>query len=316
MILITGAAGFIGSRIACKLNQTGRTDLVLVDQLGCNEKWKNLRELVYEDYLEKGDLFVYLDGLSDIEAVIHMGACSSTTEKNASYLIQNNYRYTRRLAEWCLKHGARFIYASSAATYGDGNNGYGDNLEKLNKLQPLNMYGYSKHLFDQVAHQKGWLSQIVGLKFFNVYGPNEDHKGEMSSVVYKGFHQVEKTGKIMLFKSHREDYSDGGQLRDFIYVKDVEDVVVHLLKHPEINGLFNLGTGQARSFEDLATAVFTAMNRQVNIEYIDMPDHLRDRYQYFTQAEMQKLAQTGVETKFRSLEEGIGDYIVNHLCSN
>ncbi|PIE90316.1 MAG: ADP-glyceromanno-heptose 6-epimerase [Acidobacteria bacterium] len=316
MILITGAAGFIGSRIACKLNQTGRTDLVLVDQLGCNEKWKNLRELVYEDYLEKEDLFAYLDGPSDIEAVIHMGACSSTTEKNASYLIQNNYRYTRRLAEWCLKHGARFIYASSAATYGDGNNGYGDNLEELNKLQPLNMYGYSKHLFDQVAHQKGWLNQMVGLKFFNVYGPNEDHKGEMSSVVYKGFHQVEKTGKIVLFKSHREEYSDGGQLRDFIYVKDVEDVVVHLLKHPEINGLFNLGTGQARSFEDLATAVFTAMNRQVNIEYIDMPDHLRDRYQYFTQAEMQKLAQTGVETKFRSLEEGIGDYIVNHLCSN
>ena len=316
MIIVTGAAGFIGSQIASRLNRSGRRDLILVDHLGTSEKWKNLRSLVYEDYLDRQDLFSFLEKGGDIEAVIHMGACSSTTEKDASFLMENNYRFTRRLAEWCLEQNVRFIYASSAATYGDGKNGYVDDEGTIDLLDPLNMYGYSKQLFDQVARQNDWFNRIVGLKFFNVYGPNEYFKGDMASVVFKAFHQIRETGKVRLFKSYLPTCPDGGQMRDFIYVKDIEKAVMFFLENPKENGLFNMGTGQARSFLDLAKATFSALGQPVQIEFIDMPLTLQAKYQYFTQADMRKLRAVNYREPFVSLENGIDDYVKNHLLKD
>jgi len=313
MIVVTGAAGFIGSRIATQLNRRGRRDLFLVDHLACSEKWKNLRSLVYEDYLDRSELMGFLDGGPKIEAIIHMGACSTTTERDADFLMQNNYRYTRQLASWCLANDVRFIYASSAATYGDGSHGYVDDESTIDILDPLNMYGYSKHLFDQIARQNDWFDRIVGLKLFNVYGPNESFKGDMASVVYKAFHQIRNTGQVKLFKSYHPDFVDGGQRRDFVYVKDVVNVVMFFLKNPGINGLFNLGTGLARSFEDLAKATFKAMGVPAKIEFIDMPENLKAKYQYFTQADMRKLKRSGYKAAFMSLEEGVGDYVRGYL---
>lgn len=316
MIIITGAAGFIGSCVVSKLNQEGIRDVILVDVLRENDKWKNLRHLDFYDYLDRAQLLEYLQGAKGIEAIIHMGACSSTTERNAAYLMENNYRYTLQLAEFAIQKNIRFIYASSAATYGSGEQGYEDDESQIHKLQPLNMYGYSKQAFDLKARREGWFSKIAGLKFFNVYGPNEYFKDDMSSVVFKAFNQLKKQGFVNLFKSHRPDFKDGEQLRDFVYVKDAVEIIYFLLKNPQINGLFNLGTGQARSFKDLVTVAFSAMGLAPDIRYIDMPEAIRDRYQYFTEAKIDKLRRSGYDKPFHPLEVGIKDYVWNYLMKD
>lgn len=313
--IVTGGAGFIGSAFVWKLNQEGIDDILIVDDLKDSEKWKNLAGLRYDDYLHK-EVFIrrLTDGNLGIDpfAVMHMGACSFTTERNADYLMENNYRFTRTLAHWAVDRGIRFIYASSASTYGHGEKGFYDEVD-LHLLRPLNMYGYSKHLFDLHAERSGLLKKMVGLKFFNVFGPNEYHKGDMSSVVFKAFQQIMKSGRLGLFKSYRDDYADGEQMRDFVYVKDCVDVMWWLLTNSEVNGLFNLGTGLARSWNDLARAIFAAMRRQPQIYYIDMPEALRDGYQYFTRATMNRLKKAGCAVPFRTLEEAIQDYVANYL---
>ena len=317
MIVVTGGAGFIGSAFVWKLNELGRRDILVVDNLGHAEKWKNLVNRRLADYLHKDtfmDLVLSHELPWDVEAVVHMGACSSTTETDAEYLMENNYRYTRMLCQWCLEHGVRFINASSAATYGDGSQGFDDACD-IASLRPLNMYGYTKQLFDLWARDEGILDQIVCLKFFNVYGPNEYHKDDMRSVICKAYTQVLETGRIRLFKSDRPDYPHGGQQRDFVYIKDCVDVMHWLLDNPKINGIFNLGTGQARTWNDLANAVFAAMGREPNIEYIDMPEQLAGKYQYFTQAHMDRLRAAGYITPPTSLEFGTLDYIQNYLAT-
>ncbi|MGD9486948.1 MAG: ADP-glyceromanno-heptose 6-epimerase [Calditrichaceae bacterium] len=313
MIIITGAAGFIGSCVVSKLNKEGMNDIIAVDALRENDKWKNLRNLSFSDYLDRDQLHSYLEQNHNIDAIIHMGACSATTEKDANYLMENNYRYTLRLAEYSVKNNVRFIYASSAATYGSGDTGYDDDESAIHTLQPLNMYGYSKQIFDLKARREGWFDKITGLKFFNVYGPNEYFKDDMSSVVFKAFNQINDTGAVKLFKSHRPDFKDGEQLRDFVYITDVVNVIWYLLSKPKVNGLFNVGSGNARSFKDLVTATFKAMNLETNIKYIDMPENIRDRYQYYTQAEISKLRKAGYDQKMHTLEEGITDYVQNYL---
>ncbi len=316
MIIVTGAAGFIGSCIVSKLNQNGENDIIIVDVLRKNDKWKNLRNLNYYDYLDRNQLLDYLKSHSDIDTIIHMGACSVTTETDTNYLMENNYRYTFNLAEHCVKHKIRFIYASSAATYGDGNMGYNDDENGLRKLQPMNMYGYSKHAFDLKALREGWLSEIVGLKFFNVYGPNEYHKNNMISVVYKAFKQIKEQGYVNLFKSHRPDFKDGEQKRDFVYVVDAVDIVLFFLKHKNKAGIYNVGTGQARTFKDLVSSTFIAMDLKPNIKYIDMPAEICDRYQYFTEAKMNKIQVAGYKNLPHSLEGGIKDYVQNYLLKD
>jgi len=313
MIIVTGAAGFIGSCTVSKLNREGISDIIAVDVLRENDKWKNLRHLSFNDYLDRSQLLDYLKDAKQIEAIIHIGACSATTERDTSYLMENNYRYTLQLAEYAVKNNIRFIYASSAATYGAGENGYDDDESKIHELMPLNMYGYSKQLFDLKARREGWLNKIAGLKFFNVYGPNEYQKGDMASVVFKSFNQINETGKVKLFKSHRPDFEDGQQLRDFVYIKDVLDVLWFLLKTPNVNGLFNVGSSKARSFKDLVSATFKALDKAENIDYIDMPEAIRDRYQYFTEANMDKLKQAGFGEASTNLEDGITDYVQNYL---
>ncbi|MHB2149403.1 ADP-glyceromanno-heptose 6-epimerase [Calditrichota bacterium LG25] len=316
MIIVTGAAGFIGSCVVSRLNKEGITDIIAVDVLRENDKWKNLRHLDFADYLDREQLFDFLAGAANIEAIIHMGACSATTERNAHYLMENNYRYTLKLAQFALNHGARFIYASSGATYGLGELGYDDDEDNIHRLRPLNMYGYSKQLFDLKARREGWFKNMVGLKFFNVYGPNEYFKGDMASVVFKAFNQIQETGYVRLFKSHRPDFKDGEQLRDFVYVKDVLEVILFFLQNPDKNGLFNVGSGKARSFLDLAKATFAAMDKKPNIVFFDMPEHLRDRYQYFTEARIEKLRKAGYQKEFDSLERGIEDYVQNYLLKD
>lgn len=316
MIVVTGGAGFIGSSFVWRLNQEGIEDILIVDALDTTDKWKNLVNLRYENYMDRLEFMekVNTDALpNDITAVVHMGACSATTERDSDYLMRNNYHYTRRLAEWALGHQIRFIYASSGATYGDGQIGYTDDDATTYRLKPLNMYGYSKHLLDLWALRSGAVEQMAGLKFFNVYGPNEYHKDDMRSVVHKAFGQILDTGKVNLFKSYREEYKDGEQVRDFVYVKDVVDVMWWLLSRPDVNGLFNVGTGQARTWNDLVNAVFAAMAKQVKIDYIPMPEHLRDRYQYRTEASIGKLIGAGYRGSFKSLEDGICDYVQEYL---
>lgn len=319
MIIVTGGAGFIGSAAVWKLNQLGRTDIVIVDELRDGEKWKNLNGLKFADVFHKAD---FLDMVMDnevpfkIESIIHLGACSSTTEKDADYLLHNNYVYTVELAKYALERDIRFIYASSAATYGSGEKGYSDNEEELESLRPLNMYGYSKQMFDLWAKQNKVLDRIVGLKYFNVYGPNEFHKGDMRSVVHKSFEQIRDTGKVKLFKSTEDKYGDGGQMRDFIYVKDAVDMTVSFIENTKANGIFNVGTGKARTWNDLVTAVFNAVGKPVNIEYIDMPGHLKGKYQNFTEAKIDKLKEAGYTKEITSLEEGVEDYVKNYLLKN
>jgi ADP-L-glycero-D-manno-heptose 6-epimerase len=317
-LIVTGGAGFIGSALIHKLNNEGIDDILIVDALAENEKWRNLVGLRYSDYLHK-DAFirkVSTDTLDfEPQAVVHMGACSQTAMRDADYLMENNYRYTRVLAHWAVNRDIRFIYASSAATYGSGNEGFSDEVD-LHLLRPLNRYGYSKHLFDLHAERNRLFKKITGLKFFNVFGPNEYHKGDMTSVVFKAFHQIKQTGRVKLFKSHREDYMDGEQRRDFVYVKDCAEVMWWLLTHESVNGLFNLGTGVARTWNDLAKALFSTMGCPPLIDYIEIPETLRGSYQYFTQAAMEGLKNAGCPIVCRPLEEALRDYIVNHLATD
>lgn len=315
MYIVTGGAGFIGSAVVWGLNQRGFDNILIVDHLGSSDKWKNLRALKFCDYMEKDAFRSCLQGkrLDSVEAIIHLGACSSTTEKDASYLVDNNYNYTKELANFAISKEIRFIYASSAATYGDGSNGYSDGTACLRKLRPMNMYGHSKHMFDLYAHENGLFNMIAGLKFFNVFGPNEDHKDDMKSVVQKAYHQILESGEVKLFKSHKAEYGDGEQKRDFIYVKDAVDIILFFLDNYH-NGLFNVGTGKAETWNTLIGAVFKAMNKPVNIEYIDMPKHLRDRYQYFTQADMSSVQQLGYKKTMTKIEDAVNDYVVNYLA--
>ncbi|MCX6150698.1 MAG: ADP-glyceromanno-heptose 6-epimerase [Ignavibacteriales bacterium] len=316
MIVVTGGAGFIGSAIVWRLNQLGEDKIIIVDELGTSEKWKNLVGLKFNDFLHKEEFLkrVTEDTLTyGIKSIIHMGACSSTTEKDADFLMNNNFKYTLQLAKYCLAKDIRFIYASSAATYGDGSLGYNDDENKLHDLRPLNMYGFSKHLFDIWAKKEKTLNKIVGLKFFNVYGPNEYHKEDMRSVVHKAFGQVKETGKVKLFKSYLKNYKDGEQLRDFIYVNDAVDMTLFFLENKDKNGIYNIGTGKARTWNDLVAILFKSMNKQINIEYIDMPETLKQKYQYFTQANLKKLFDAGYDKPITSLEDGIYDYVKNYL---
>ncbi len=316
-VLVTGGAGFIGSALVWKLNSLGFENIVVCDRLGTDEKWRNLVPLKYADYLDADDLLSCLEGGGaigqDISLVLHMGACSATTEKDSAYLMRNNFDFTRRLCQWSLKNGARFVYASSAATYGDGAAGMDDAMEDLHALRPLNMYGYSKHLFDCWAKREGILSRIVGLKFFNVFGPNEDHKADMRSVVHKATAQIQSAGKVQLFKSHHPSYTDGGQMRDFLYVKDCVDMTLHLAQRPLAGGLFNLGSGHAKTWGDLVTPIFHALGLPVNIEFIDMPEALRGKYQYFTQAKIHRLREAGYDRELTPLAEAVDDYVRNYL---
>lgn len=318
MYIVTGGAGFIGSAVVWKLNQMGIDNILIVDHLGTSDKWKNLRALSYYDYMEK-DVFrncITNKKLeSGIDAIIHLGACSSTTERDATYLQDNNLNYSKELAKFAISREIRFIYASSAATYGDGSRGYDDNEADINNLRPLNMYGYSKQMFDLWVKKNGFFRMFTGLKFTNIYGPNEQHKGDMRSVISKSFKQIQENGKVQLFKSHRSDYADGEQKRDFLYVKDAVNMILFFLDRYD-GGLFNIGSGRAETWNSLVTAVFNAMGKKANIEYIDMPEHLRDRYQYYTKAEMDKLKGFGYEQESMSLNDGIKDYIQNYLMQD
>jgi ADP-L-glycero-D-manno-heptose 6-epimerase len=316
MIIVTGGAGFIGSAFVWKLNQEGQSNIIIVDTLKTSEKWRNLVPLKYVDYWDRDDfLTALLEGSFpyDVESIIHMGACSATTELDGSFLMSNNFRYTRLLSEYCLKEDCYFMYASSAATYGEGHQGFSDSHSVIDTLRPINRYGYSKQLFDQHALRKGSIKHQVGLKFFNVFGPNEFHKNDMKSIVCKAHTQILETGKIRLFKSHRDDYGDGEQKRDFVYVKDVVNLMWDLYKTPSVKGIFNVGRGEAHTWNDLATALFKAMNLETTIEYFDMPESLRNQYQYYTCADMSKIKMTPVPYSPASLNDSVSDYVNGFL---
>lgn len=325
MIIITGGAGMIGSIMAWHLNnKLGRQDLVIVDRITHENQWQNLVHRHYAEYLDKDQLFDFLEDNDDITAVIHMGAISATTERDFNKLVADNMHYSQDLWSWCAEYEVPFFYASSAATYGGGEQGYDD--ASIENLRPLNGYGYSKHFFDQWALQQVAQKQITppawaGFKFFNVYGPNEYHKERMASVAYHTFNQFSETGTMRLFKGTKEGIEDGMQLRDFVYVKDVADVMGFFLEaalkqKSATSAIYNIGTGQARSFKDLATNVMTSMSREPHITYIDMPQDLQGKYQYFTQAEMQKLRHAGYKKPFTSLEEGVKDYVQQYLMQD
>lgn len=315
MIVVTGGAGFIGSALVHGLNQKGFEDIWVVDDVDHPDKQKNIDALAYSKWVGKDDFLrqVKASNIPECSAILHMGACSSTTETNAAFLRANNFDYTRYLAEFCLEKDVRFIYASSAATYGAGEKGYSDDESLLETLVPLNLYGASKQWFDLWAKENGVLKDIVGLKYFNVYGPNEYHKGDMQSMVRKGFLQVRDSGTLNLFKSHKPEYADGEQERDFLYVRDAVAMTLFFLDRKDIGGIFNVGSGKARNWNDLAFAVFQSMNKKVNINYIEMHESLRDQYQYHTCAEITKILSVGYEARATSLEEGISDYIKGYL---
>ncbi|MBR7121249.1 MAG: ADP-glyceromanno-heptose 6-epimerase [Lentisphaeria bacterium] len=318
MFIVTGGAGLIGSAAVWQLNRTGISDILIVDHLGnTTDKWKNLAPLKFNDYLERDDfrskLHAGFFNGSNIEGVIHMGACSSTTERDASYLIDNNFRYTAELAQYCVDRHIRMVYASSCATYGDGSQGYDDNEETIENLRPLNMYGYSKQLFDLWAKRRGMLKELVGCKFSNIYGPNERHKANMRSVVLRSWEQITSSGKMQLFRSYKPEYADGEQLRDFLYVKDAVRMVEFLFNNSKAAGLYNIGSGLAESWNHLVKAAFAALNKPVNIEYIDMPESLRDRYQYYTCAKIDKLRNLGYTGESMSLDDAVADYLCNYL---
>ena len=316
MYVVTGGAGFIGSACVWRLNRAGIDDIIIVDDLGDGDKWKNLRQLRYADYVQR-DLFLRLleeGGLPwPLTAIVHMGACSSTTERDAEFLMRNNFKYSQMLCRFALDQGARFINASSAATYGDGSQGFSDNPDSLHSLIPLNMYAYSKHLFDLWLLREGLLEQVVSLKFFNVYGPNEYHKASMRSVVCKAWYEIGASGRLRLFRSSHPDYPDGGQVRDFVYVKDCVELLLWFLSHHSGGGLYNVGTGVARSWNDLAHAVFLAMGRETCIDYVDMPEEVRGGYQNFTQADMSWLEGLHCPVRLCGLEDGVRDYVCRYL---
>jgi ADP-L-glycero-D-manno-heptose 6-epimerase len=316
-VLVTGGAGFIGSALVWELNRRGCERIVIADFLESSEKWRNLVPLSFEDYLEADDLLPRLASKSfgRFDVVLHMGACSATTERNAAYLLRNNYQFTKELAACVLATNSRFVYASSAATYGDGDAGMTDegSLAYLRRLRPMNMYGYSKQMFDLYAAQRGILDKIVGVKFFNIFGPNEGHKGDMRSLVNKAFDQVSETGEIRLFKSYRPDFADGEQKRDFLYVKDAVAMTLHLAASDGTSGIFNVGSGEAKSWLDLANAVFTALGKQPNIRFVDMPEELRSKYQYFTQADIGRLRASGYTARITPIQDAVADYVKNYL---
>ncbi|MFO0019051.1 MAG: ADP-glyceromanno-heptose 6-epimerase [Alphaproteobacteria bacterium] len=325
IIFVTGGAGFIGSNIVARLAEDRSLDVVVCDRLREADlgKWRNLSKHAIGDFVAPGDMFDWLEKRwRDVEAVVHMGAISSTMETDADQIIQTNFGLSRDLYRWCADRQRRFVYASSAATYGHGAQGFDDqdDFESLAALRPLNAYGWSKALFDVFAARQAAREyappQWAGLKFFNVYGPNEGHKGPMRSVATQIWPSVRDGQSVQLFKSYREGVPDGGQKRDFVYVRDVADVVAWLLASPEVNGVFNLGSGKARTFEDLARAVFAAAGKPPQIDYIPMPATLRDRYQYFTEARMQRLAEAGYSGGFTTLEAGIEDYVRGFLATD
>lgn len=328
MIIVTGGAGFIGSNIVAALEERGLDRIVVCDTFGDTAKWRNLVKHELYNCIDSTQLFDFLEAQkSQIQVIFHMGAISDTTEKNVDLILNQNYRLTIKLLQWCGRNRVRLIYASSAATYGDGSAGFIDDFTRfgLSKLRPLNPYGWSKHMVDRTVAQIRELSsnddyplppQYAGLKFFNVYGPNEYHKGGQMSVVNQVYHQILEKGTARLFKSDRPDYPDGGQLRDFIYINDCLDVMMWLFDNPGVSGLFNVGTGQARSFADLARAVFAALMRPESLEYFDMPDILRGKYQYFTQSVNGGLGAAGYTRAFTSLEEGIKDYVQRFLMQD
>ncbi len=319
-ILVTGGAGFIGSALVWALNQRGHSDIVITDILGTDEKWKNLVPLNFADYVE-GDVFrsriaAAPTAFGRFTSVFHLGACSATTEKNATYLVDNNYVVTKELAAWALAQDARFVYASSAATYGDGAQGMDDKDDNLHRLRPLNMYGYSKHLFDVYAQREGWLKRIVGVKYFNVFGPNEDHKADMRSLVNKAYQQILATGRVQLFKSHKPEYKDGEQMRDFLYVKDAIEMTLHFADNPQgiaANGLYNLGSGEANTWLTLTRAIFSALGRPPQIDFIDMPEVLRGKYQYYTKADISKLRGAGYARPMTPLADAVRDYVQGYM---
>lgn len=317
MIAITGAAGFIGSVLVWKLNQLGKKDLVLVDQRAKNTgKWENLKKRQFEIYLESEEFIGRLEKREfdgKITAIFHLGACSDTTEMDKAFLRRNNSGYSERIADWCVTHGVYLQYASSAAAYGDGALGFSDDDKLTPNLKPLNPYGQSKLDFDLWALRLHYETKITGFRYFNVYGPNEYHKGHMRSLAQKGFEQVMKEGRLCLFKSHRPEYPDGGQKRDFIYVKDAVNAMIWFYQNPKVKGIFNLGSGKAQSWNELAEALFAACGKEKNIEYIDMPGNLRNQYQYFTEADLTKLRAAGCGMKFRALDKAVKDYVQNHL---
>lgn len=315
MIVITGAAGFIASVFAQTLNELGYQDLVLVDDFSIEKKRRNWEHLIYSEKVEREDFFAWVKGKEGlIQAIVHLGARTDTTEHDWSIFQKLNLDYSRSLWQIASSHQVPFIYASSAATYGDGRQGFDDNENEIDQLAPLNPYGKSKNDFDLwVLEQKQKPFFWAGLKFFNVFGPNEYHKGRMASVVFHAFNQIRKTGEMKLFRSHREDYADGMQLRDFVYVKDVARVMVWLLEERKQSGIFNLGSGQARSFLDLVHAVFAAMKMTPEVNFIDIPEDIREAYQYFTEANMAKLRQAGYPHDFHTLEDAVHDYVQNHL---
>jgi ADP-L-glycero-D-manno-heptose 6-epimerase len=317
MIIVTGAAGFIGSNVVAALNEAGRTDIVVCDRLGRDQRWLNLRRKMFRDFIFPEDLLGYLERRSDVDAVVHMGANSSTTASDGDEIVRSNLQYSLQLVDWCASREVPFVYASSAATYGDGSSGFEDGLSlaQLRKLRPLNLYGWSKHQFDLIVAERVERNlplppKCIGLKFFNVYGQNEYHKGDMMSVVAKNFELARSGGVVKLFKSHRNDYVDGGQLRDFIYVDDVVDVVTWCLFKGPPYGLFNVGTGKATAFRELIEALFRAVKREPNIAYIPMPEALRDRYQYFTEAPMEGLRAAGYRAPFAPVSEGVSKYVL------
>ena len=316
--VVTGGAGLIGSAVIWGINNQNSNDIWLVDQWEDGSlKSRNLEHL---DFLRTLGVNEFRDlirqknpELSDIRTIIHLGACSSTTETDEDYLHDNNFLYTKELCEWSLGNDVRFVYASSAATYGDGTMGMDDREDDLDKFEPLNLYGHSKHKFDLLARDEGWLDRITGLKYFNVYGPNEEHKGDMRSVVSKAYEQIDQTGRMTLFRSHRTEYRDGEQKRDFLYVKDAVRMTLWLAGNEQATGLFNLGNGTARTWLDLGNSIFSALGQEPNIEFVDMPEILKDKYQYFTEATIEKLRLCGYRDNLFSLEEAVSDYVTGYL---
>lgn len=313
--IVTGGAGFIGNNIVIALNKLGFEDIVVVDELNHAEKQANLDGIKFSEYLDKNEFRTLIDEdrIDPVDTVFHMGACSSTTETDADFLADNNFNYTRELCQWSIANKARFIYASSAATYGDGSLGYSDSDDVTPTLKPLNLYGNSKQMFDIWALENDMTDKIVGLKFFNVFGPHEDHKGDMRSVFNKAYAQILETGNFNLFKSHIPQYEDGKQERDFVFVQDAVDVCLYFSEHKDSSGIFNCGTGKARTWLDLANAVYSAMGLEPNIGFVDMPESIRDKYQYHTQADISKLREAGYSKEFTSLEEGARQYVQNYL---
>ncbi len=322
MIIVTGAAGFIGSNLVAELNDRGHDDVVLVDRLGCDQKWRNLAKRRFSDVIFPEELERYLASIDRVDAVFHLGANSSTTATDADEIVRTNFRVSTQIWNWCVRTRTPLVYASSAATYGDGSQGFddGESAEWFEELRPLNLYGWSKHVFDRWVFARKRAGETppfwAGLKFFNVYGPNEYHKGDMQSLVAKNAARIAAGQPILLFKSHRPGYADGEQLRDFIYVADCTRAMLWLVEARAQSGLFNLGTGKARSFKDLMLATGKALGREVTFDFRDMPEAIRPNYQYFTEARMEKLRRAGFNGPFHTVEDGVADYVVNFLVKN